>query len=272
MEAIKNAMPLTPRAKAVSATPQDRSTPSTPQTGSWEHPRLGEITRRQNATTFGDRNVRRVIYNGSTLFICWVLEKFLRAKLPVVFKTFEPLQPWPTYLYYFLRFVFAYNIFMAFWPLLRPKDDLSDIPLTPAQRSLLGLPPASAPPTPGSTYITPPRYARSPVPRNSASNSPRGGSPLSGSPRDSPMNGTPSKEGRGSPFSPGASPLLQKSFNNQRRGSYGSPSPLGRIGAEPGTPSPSGGGKASVGLNSKWLYEKGRAPGGAGGRLFTKLD
>lgn len=74
-----------------------------------------------------------------------------------------------------------------------------------------------------------------------------------------------------SPFSPNSSPLLHKTLT-QRRDSYGSPSPLkGRMG-EPGTPSP-GGGKASVGLNSKWLYEKGRMPQGANGTtLFSKRD
>ena len=168
---------------------------------------------------------------------------------------------------------------MAISPLLKPKDTLSDIPLTPAQRNLLGLPPSNIPPTPGSTYVTPPRYARSPATR-SVTNTPRENSPLSNSVngRNSPLgasynNGTPSKEtGRASPFSPNqVSPLLQRTFSNQRRDSFGGSSPgngmFGRIG-EPGTPSPSGGAKASVPLNNKWLYDKGRTSQGAGGRLF----
>ncbi|OBT67464.1 hypothetical protein VE03_03061 [Pseudogymnoascus sp. 23342-1-I1] len=267
-------MKLSTPSKAPS-TPTAQTTPSTPQTGTWQHPRFAEIARRQNATTFSDRNVRSVVYNVGSLFLCWIGENFIQSKLPAIVDLTSGLQPYPQYIYNLLRLLFLANITIAILPLLRPKDTLADIPLTPAQRSLLGLPASNTPPTPGSTYITPPRYARSPAPRNSGSNSssPLSGSPLSG--RNSPINGTPGKEGRGSPFNPNASPLLHKTFNNQRRDSYGSPSPLGRVGSgEPGTPSPSGAGKASVGLNSKWLYEKGRrtSQGGSGGRLFNKLD
>lgn len=156
---------------------------------------------------------------------------------------------------------------MALMPLIRRKDDLSDIPLTPAQRKLLGLPPTDTPPVPGSQYITPPRYARSPTPHSGSPNSNYSNSPLSG--KGSPSQGTP----KGSPFSPNASPLLHKAvggFGGTRRPSYGSPSPLGpgsRLDM-PGTPSPSAGKPASVGLNSKWLYEKGRRNSG-NGHLFS---
>lgn len=151
-------------------------------------------------------------------------------------------------------------------PLLRAKDDMSDIPLTPAQRKLLGLPPSSAPPTPGSQYITPPRYARTPTPLGGspATNAGYSGSPLAG--RGSPLNGSIS----GSPFSPGTSPLLQRATggvsSDSRRHSYGSPSSLGqsgRIGSAeaPSTPSPASRG-TGIGLNSKWLYDKGRRNSG----------
>jgi hypothetical protein len=70
--------PSTP-SKAPS-TPLAQSTPSTPQTGTWQHPRFNEIARRQNASTFTDRNVRSVIYNGSSLFGCWVAEKLIASK------------------------------------------------------------------------------------------------------------------------------------------------------------------------------------------------
>ena len=160
--------------------------------------------------------------------------------------------PYTSYIYATIRLLFIVNILFALSPLLRPKDTLSDIPLTPAQRSLLGLPPSAGPPTPGSTYATPPRYSRSPATRSVSNtpiaNSPLGGSPLGGSPLSgSPMNfsasfnssiggGTPSKGGRESPFSPNtASPLLHKTFSNQRRDS--GQSLFGRM-ADPGTPSP----------------------------------
>jgi len=163
------------------------------------------------------------------------------------------------------------NIWQACRPLLRKKDDISDIALTPGQRKLLGLPPSSAPPTPGSQYATPPRYART-------------STPLSRSPssRDnystSPLSGKGSPTGReGSPFYPASSPLLQKAMggglNGNRRHSYGSPSPLGPGGSRnvpemPGTPSPSAAKGTGVGLNSKWLYEKGRRNSGTP-RLYS---
>lgn len=189
----------------------------------------------------------------------------------------DGLHPYTSYIYATIRLLFVVNILFALSPLFRPKDTLSDIPLTPAQRSLLGLPASNGPPTPGSTYATPPRYSRSPATRSVSNtpvaSSPLGGSPLSGSPMNfnaslsSSMGGTPSKAGRESPFSPNqASPLLHKTFSNQRRDS--GQSLFGRM-AEPGTSTPSpGSAKVSVVLNNKWLYEKGRSSQGAGGRLF----
>ena len=152
------------------------------------------------------------------------------------------------------------NIGLSIQPFFLPRDDMSDIPLTPAQRHLLGLPPSSKPAVPGSVYSTPPRYSRTPSAAGSAtSNRSYTGSPLS-------AKGSPLSDRRvgGSPVG-GNSPLLQKAVTNGvRRSSFGSPSPLGMstssnlFGEGPGTPSPSSGKRSSVGLNNKWLYEKGK--------------
>jgi nucleoporin POM34 len=189
------------------------------------------------------------------------------SRMPNYFHSGKPFHTSATWTYYILQLVFAYNIILACWPLFRVKDDLSDIPLTPAQRKLLGLPPSSKPPTPGSQYITPPRYARTPTPLS--------GSPASkGTYSNSPISGSPGQGNRSeSPFSPSASPLLHKAIgaaglNGARRHSYGSASPLwpgaSRMsGLEmPGTPSPTTTKGASVGLNNRWLYEKGRRNSG----------
>ncbi|KAI9744172.1 MAG: hypothetical protein M1818_002324 [Claussenomyces sp. TS43310] len=166
----------------------------------------------------------------------------------------------------------VYNIAMAFLPLVGPKDDLSDIPLTPAQRKLLGLAPSSAPPTPGSQYATPPRYARTPTPLKGSPSNGNLGSSISG--KGSAAQDSP----RGSPFSPNASPLLHKAMGGMssiRRPSYGSPSPLGPAAQKtwlegPNTPSPTvGKGASGVGLNSKWLYERGRGSPGNGSLFST---
>ena len=72
-----------------------------------------------------------------------------------------------TYIIAGVRLLLLVNIAFALQPLIpyfKNKDELSDIPLTPSQRSLLGLPPSNAS-TPtsvtGPNYITPPRYRRS---------------------------------------------------------------------------------------------------------------
>lgn len=201
----------------------------------------------------------------------WISERLVRANLPSLLHASASLQPYSTYLYVILRIILVYNIVVAVLPLVRRKDDLSDIPLTPAQRKLLGLTPSATPPTPGSQYITPPRYARSPTPHSGSPSSSYSNSPLSG--RGSSGQDT----SRGSSFSHNASPLLNKAVGaiaGSRRTSYGSPSPLGPGGSKmnwmdgPGTPSPSTGKAASVSLNNKWLYEKGRTSSG-NTRLFS---
>jgi len=247
------------------------STSATPQTGTWRHPQFDEIARRQNATYFSDRNVRKILYNALGIFMFWMLERLLWNNLHLATESFKPYK---TYFYRFVQIVLIYNIIIALLPLIKRKDELSDIALTPAQRKLLGLPPSSAPPTPGLQYVTPPRYARTPTPIS--------GSPASkGSYSKSQLSGKDSSASGnlpGSPFSPSASPLLQKAIgggiNGSRRHSYGSPSPLGPGGARtavpetPGTPSPSISKGASVSLNNRWLFEKGRRNSGTS-RLYS---
>ncbi len=156
------------------------------------------------------------------------------------------------------------NIIVALLPLIRAKDNIEDIPLTPSQRKLLGLPPSTKKETPNAVYSTPPKYSRTPsLGGTPASNKSYTSSPLSG-------KGSPASAIRlgNSPFSPIPTSPLLKAVNGgtsgPRRSSFGSPSPLGAstsglFGSEgPATPSPSGGKRASVGLNNKWLYERGR--------------
>lgn len=159
-----------------------------------------------------------------------------------------------------IRLFFAVNMVNALLPLVRRyyPDDIADIPLTPSQRTSMGLK-ASAPAsqTPASTYaspayVTPPRYSRS-TPRSSFSN--QGERPLMGS--GSPHAGL-GRSTSNSSYSPGLGSSATK------RASYGAGSPFsnslfGESGSStgPGTPTPSTG-KASVGLNNKWLYEKRR--------------
>lgn len=158
---------------------------------------------------------------------------------------------------------------------------MSDIPLTPAQRKLLGLPPSSKPANPDAKYNTPPRYARTPSIAGSTGRPSPSSSPLSAS-GGSP---TPGSRVNGSPYSPVASPLLHKAvgYSPRRSLSQGSQSPhntstfnasTGTFNASttsfnssvfsepPATPSPPGGKRISVGLNNKWLYERSRRNSG----------
>lgn len=162
-----------------------------------------------------------------------------------------------------LQLFFIFNILVAVYPLYRPKDNLSDIPLTPTQRALLGLDPAATPPlTPGTTYVTPPKY------RLSTS---RKASPASR--QTSPMSATPTFSERrvssGTPFSPASSPLFHKAVANGgrdsgRRQSFGSSSHLARSNSfgessiGPSSPSPLASKRTSLGVSNKWLYERSR--------------
>ncbi|KAH7071093.1 nuclear pore complex component-domain-containing protein [Paraphoma chrysanthemicola] len=269
---------LTPRASAAPTTPStpaaQSAQPVTPG-GSWKHPNFDEIARRQYATTFDERNVRAIVANAGLLFLSIYgntivsnvkLLEYAATPINTVVRA-VPFSEWAIVL---VRLVFAVNIVIAFLPLVRRyyPDDIADIPLTPSQRASMGLKQdVLSPRTPGSqfaspNYVTPPRYQRS-TPRSGSFSQDRSSqSPVSGSPRAN--FGASSSN---SPFSPNTStgsPLFQKALSGSatKRLSYsGSPMSSSLFGesssALPGTPTPSTG-KASVGLNNKWLYEKRR--------------
>ena len=175
---------------------------------------------------------------------------------------FEMVGAWPLLIFHA---VLAYNVGCASLPLLRGKDNLLDIDLTASQRSLLGLDPNATPPaTPSTKYVTPPRYQRSSTSRSDSPGSrgsSAGPSPLS-------RKGSPAmRQSSDSPFSPTATPLLQRAMGNtdSRRHSYGfsTSSALGTPGKEssvlvPNTPSPVGRG-SGVPLSNKWLFQRGRS-------------
>ncbi|KAJ5620954.1 hypothetical protein N7510_004938 [Penicillium lagena] len=245
--------------QSLPSTPKPASGVATPQSGTpgkWRHPQLNEIVRRQNAATFGDKNVRKLVWNGVALVIVWGLGNTLKVYSRQLFNS-NPF--YDEFGLVFLQLFLLFNILAALYPLFRPKDDLSDIPLTPTQRALLGLDPTVTPPvTPGTTFVTPPRY------RLSTS---RKASPASRQ-SVSPMSATPSFSDRrvstGSPFSPASSPLLHKAtFNggreSGRRQSIGSASPLarssfGESSVGPSSPSPLGAMGAS---ESKLVFKQG---------------
>lgn len=66
--------PSTPKAALAVPSPSEGS--GTP--GKWRHPQLAEIVRRQNAATFSDKDVKRLIWNGGALLITWVFGNSLK--------------------------------------------------------------------------------------------------------------------------------------------------------------------------------------------------
>ncbi|KAI9047392.1 hypothetical protein LZ554_008837 [Drepanopeziza brunnea f. sp. 'monogermtubi'] len=246
------------------STPVAQSAPSTPLTGTWRHPKYDEIVRRQKAAAFTSANVVKIAYN----FLGWLLAlSFGRTVwrfMPGLFNPGKALYPYANWVYWVLQMSFALNIIIACRPLFVAVDKFEDIPLTPAQRKLLGIPASSVPLTPGSHYSTPPKYTRTPTPLS--------GSPVAkGNYSNSPLSGKGSPNG-GNLFSPNASTMLQKAMGGgmggSRRASIGSQSPLGPSSSRinlldtPSSPSPTktGGG---IALNSKWLYDKGRRNSGS---------
>lgn len=228
------------------STPINRIISSSPQAGTWQHPRLDEIVSRQNASSFDKRNIKSILYNSGGVFAVIFAARQVAKIFPLLLNETTPFKQYIRLLYYFVLAILIYNIIIAFLPLFRQTDDLSDIPLTPAQRKLLGLSPLSTAPTPGSKFNTPPKYARTSTPLS--------GSPIgllsSGKDNSSFGNFT------GSPLSVfgrfGGGTNQRISFRSKSL----SPSLKG-IHEAPGTPTPSLS-KEGVAVSSKWLFDKGR--------------
>ncbi|KAL2824057.1 nuclear pore complex component-domain-containing protein [Aspergillus cavernicola] len=258
-------LPSTP--KAAPTPPPGPEKSQTP--GKWRHPHLNEIVRRQHAGTFGDHSVKKLIWNGLALFVTWVFGNTFRSYS----RWIESKTEIPTYSdlsLLIIQLVFSFNIFLALYPLFRPKDEISDIPLTPTQRVLLGLNPSSTS-SPATTYATPPKY------RVSGS---RAASPasLSGSPLSTSASASGGRFSSSTPFSPSPSPLLHKMIPNGgrediHRQSFGSSSPLTRSSpfkesiTVPPSPSPASGKRGSLGLSNKWLYERSRRLSASNGSI-----
>ena len=306
-----------PQAAVAAAT-----TPARPSPGSWHHPRAAEIARRTAASTFTESNLRRIVYNGLALtLLAYIHLTYIRPSSPSIYLSL-PLAGTAALL--------AYNIFTALLPLLGPKDDLADIPLTPTQRALLGLEPgpagtaatAGVAGTAGIAAITPPRYSlsASSSPLNLHRNNSRSGNgngsgsasatgtPLSSSrygmsdsvaARFGATNGSSNSLNTPAGFtdrgdSPVHSPLWVKTREMARGGSQGSFRSLrrgdstasgGAVGGNQGQgiasggevralmdvgrrrDSPGGGNggrSSSVGLSSKWIYERESRRGSGG--------
>ncbi|EXJ70052.1 uncharacterized protein A1O5_07125 [Cladophialophora psammophila CBS 110553] len=208
--------------------------PSTP--GRFRHPKTTEILRRNAATALTDRSVKGAVTNAAALLLTFIFSDVYYSSVPPLLKSSgiaDPSQVSQTALL-IIRLLFCLNIILLLRPVMpyiSKKDQITDIPLTPSQRSLLGLkpsaPPGQSPAGSAASYITPPRYRR------------LSGSSFGGSPTTSPQVGYPSASTdrrsisanySSSPLSTsrytiGFSPTPSQSLRRTASGSTFSPSP-----------------------------------------------
>ncbi|KAK3402998.1 nuclear pore complex component-domain-containing protein [Sordaria brevicollis] len=268
--------------------------------GNWRHPRLAEIEKRRSRTVFGEGNVRQIAYNSLALFTIEIVRAILYHYIRVDFLTLSTKNSY-SWIYVVLLVVPWFNIVIALLPLFRPVDDLSDIPLTPSQRKLLGLPSIAKAAAPGAPVVsTPPKYSRTPSMAGTPASMKTGGgggSSAATATAAAANTGTPAGartlNNNALPYTASpvvGSPLFQKSKQvaavnvhsplgastmSNRNISFASSISSSAFGSStsssvfegPATPTPGSSKKrsnvSSVALNNKWLFEKGRRSPGA---------
>ncbi|KAF2483679.1 nuclear pore complex component-domain-containing protein [Neohortaea acidophila] len=262
--------PGTPKLSQQQQQQQQLAASSTP--GRWQHPRLNEITQRQSRTNFDRSNVFAVLWSCFFLFLSFGVHSVLHTVVPT--NTLVSLGKTPTYTLLATRLLILANITLSLAPLFRTPDACEDIPLSPTQRKLFGLPPLSRPATPQEKeqWVTPPRYARSasgtPLSATSSLQPEVSGSPLDFSGRKSSFPNSPAF--RSPSGSPASAMGTRHGSGERRRLSYtatrSSPLSVSEFDAAGSVNTPTKTNhRASVGLNNKWLYEKGKANGSGWG-------
>ncbi|KAI4723105.1 hypothetical protein E4T48_00796 [Aureobasidium sp. EXF-10727] len=266
--------PTTPlRPSSAPSTPQKSQAHQVPPPtkvdtpGTWRHPNMDAINRRKDASTFTSDNLHAITVNAVALLVLLLGPTMLSDYTPTaVTAALQSMQPYATWASLLVRCIPVINISLALMPLFRPVDEMTDIPLTREQRQLLGLTPQNVPLPAGSPgYVTPPRYSRSSTPRSSAQKH-TSASPMSHKASPSSFDQSTlgvSKGVSGSPFS--VSPLMQKAVGGASAARTSSPldNSLGSSSSGLAT------GKATVSLNSKWLYERGKGSPNAGRPVFS---
>jgi nucleoporin POM34 len=251
----------TPTPGTTPSTPLAKVAEPTPSPGTFRHPRLTEIISRQHRTTFDERNIRSATINAGVLVLSFIFSHDIHSTITSLFSFLHLITNSTSATITFitislLRLLFIVNTVFSLRPILpyfSDNDNINDIPLTPSQRSLLGLPPStSKTPIPLSTtssptfgtsgYVTPPRYQRQ-FSSGSSSSTPSTNkqdistdrrsisanystSPLSTSRYTLGFSPSPSapqtqpyarRTASGSPFSPTASPLFKKAIRQKHQ-------------------------------------------------------
>jgi nucleoporin POM34 len=174
-------------------------TPNSVPTGYWEHPSLKEIRKR---TVNKELVLRQVFINAILLAGLYMCKERIKKWTWIA----DLIESYPQVLYYTsylltgFQLLLVYNILAGIKSLIEPQEKFDDLPITPHQRKLLGLPDS---PTSSKSTPSPPKYLKS---SPHARTSPRPSSPLSHSPTAttpiSKLNSSTSTILKGSPSTP----------------------------------------------------------------------
>lgn len=163
----------TPQRESLTASTTTTTTAQTPQSttgpptttrvetpkvgGKWTHPALYGIEKEARKFMFGEEDLKRLVVNAFLLYSMWwisyKMEEMYVPELCALAKDsdiFDGLVRFVKYsprialglqiVAWSFRSLFIYNIVKSLLPLVRPKSrPLTNIPLTPAQRDLIGL-------------------------------------------------------------------------------------------------------------------------------------
>ncbi|KAK9239164.1 nuclear pore complex component-domain-containing protein, partial [Lipomyces kononenkoae] len=140
------------------------SLPVTPKEipkGEWRHPAFDQMNDRVAKTEFTQTTSRKMFLNAMALLaysiaISWLRKWTLMQELWAMNEKFSKNM---TYIGAVLQLLFLWNIVDGLIRLLRPKDKLEDVALTPNQRKLMGLD-ANVTTSSPAKPLTPPKYVK----------------------------------------------------------------------------------------------------------------
>ncbi|KAK9356838.1 nuclear pore complex component-domain-containing protein [Lipomyces doorenjongii] len=137
------------------------ATPNEIPKGEWRHPAFDQLHNRISKTEFTQATSRKMFLNALawlvySVAISWLSKWNLMQELWAVNEKFAKNM---TYIGAILQMLFLWNIVDGLIRLLRPKDKLEDIPLTPNQRKLMGLD-ANVTTNSPAKPLTPPKYIK----------------------------------------------------------------------------------------------------------------
>ncbi|KAJ8099308.1 nuclear pore complex component-domain-containing protein [Lipomyces tetrasporus] len=140
------------------------SLPATPKEipkGEWRHPAFDQLHDRVGKTEFTQATSRKMFLNALAWLVYSVVLSWLKKWnwMQELWAMDEKFARNMTYIGTILQMLFLWNIVDGLIRLLRPRDKLEDIPLTPNQRKLMGLDVNVTTSSPGKP-LTPPKYVK----------------------------------------------------------------------------------------------------------------